>query len=181
MEMRVQITGFGGQGVITAGFILGQAAAIYDDLNSTFVQSYGPEARGSACSSQITISDEPILYPYIKQQDFLVAMSQEGFDKFARISLKGSLVVYDEDLVVVKDGKYDLKFAPIPATRIAEKKIGKRIVANIVILGYLVAQSQVVTLNALEKAVLSAAPKGTEKINEDALRLGLTYGKRVKK
>ena len=72
----IRIAGFGGQGVILAGMVIGKAAAIYDGKFATLTQSFGREARGSACSAQLIVSDEPILYPYFAQPDILVVMSQ---------------------------------------------------------------------------------------------------------
>ena len=76
----IRIAGFGGQGVILAGMVIGKAAAIHDGKFATLTQSFGPEARGSACSAQLIVSDEPILYPYLTQPDILVVMSQEAHD-----------------------------------------------------------------------------------------------------
>ncbi len=121
MTVNIRVTGFGGQGVITAGYILGKAASIYDNKHSIFTQSYGPEARGSACSAQVIISDDKILYPFIKQQDILVALSQEGYDKFIDKTVKGGSVLIDEDLVEVTNSQpKKIKLAKIRSTRIAE-------------------------------------------------------------
>ena len=81
-KKEVIITGFGGQGIVLAGSILGKAAALGDHRESTLIQSYGPESRGGACSAQVVISDTAIFYPYIKTPDVLVCMSQGGYDKY---------------------------------------------------------------------------------------------------
>src|SRR3970282_2286313 len=73
---ELRIAGFGGQGVILAGIVIGKAAAIYDGKHATLTQSFGPEARGSACSAQLVLSDQPILYPYLTALDILGGMSQ---------------------------------------------------------------------------------------------------------
>ena len=175
MDAKVRITGFGGQGVITAGYILGQAASIYDDKYAIFTQSYGPEARGSACSAQVVISDNPILYPFIKQHDILVALSQEGFDKFIEHTAEGGMVLVDEDLVETHHLPPNIKFAAIPSTQIAEKTFKNRIVTNIVMLGFLTSYSGVVSKDAMIKAVLSVVPKRMEKLNSEALNYGLEF------
>ncbi|MBU0509071.1 2-oxoacid:acceptor oxidoreductase family protein [bacterium] len=179
MDARVRITGFGGQGVIMAGYILGQAASVHDDRHAIFTQSYGPEARGSACSAQIVISDLPILNPFIKQQDVLCAMSQEGFDKFVNSMAKDGIVLIDEDLVDLSGLPPDFEsrypIYRIPATRLAEKEIGKRIVTNIMMLGFLASVTGVVTKGAIQTAVANVAPRGTEKLNADALNFGLAF------
>jgi len=175
MLTQVRITGFGGQGVITAGYILGRAVTIYDEQNSIFTMSYGPEARGSACSSQILVSDNPILYPFLDRQDILCAMSQEGFDKFIGESQGGATVLYDPDLIDKGKVSSKIKLFQIPVTKLAEDQFNKRIVANIIMLGHLATTTGVVSEEAILKAVSAVAPGGTQKLNEEALKIGFEY------
>ncbi|MFC2084063.1 2-oxoacid:acceptor oxidoreductase family protein [Bacteroidota bacterium] len=176
MITRVRVTGFGGQGVITAGYILGKAAAIYDDKHSVFTQSYGPEARGSACSAQVIISNEKIHYPFIKQQDILVALSQEGFDKHIDKTVKGGKVIIDEDLVEITNGlQIEAELVKVPTTRIAEKNFGNRIVTNIIMLGCLTSFTGIVSKEAMTDAVKSVVPSRMIKLNTDALNYGFEY------
>ena len=176
MISKIRITGFGGQGVITAGYILGKAASIYDDKYSIFTQSYGPEARGSACSAQVIISDEPILYPFVKMHDILVALSQEGFDKHLNKTVEKGIVLIDEDLVETTNGvPKNIQLAKIPTTRLAEKNFDNRIVTNIIMLGFLTSFTKIVTENAISEAVKSVVPSRMEKLNSDALGFGLNY------
>src|SRR4030042_76847 len=163
MDIRVRITGFGGQGVITAGYILGNAVSVYDDKQAVFTQSYGPEARGSACSAQVAISDKPILRPFFKQHDILVALSQEGFDKYIEQTIEGGTVLVDEDLVEVHSLPPKVKFAAIPSTQIAEKTFNNRIVTNIVMLGFLTSFTNIVSKEGMQESVLSVVPKRTVK------------------
>ena len=79
---EIRITGFGGQGVVLSGHILGRACAIEAGQHSTMIQSFGPEARGSACSSTLVVSDSEVLYPYIHRPDIFVVMSSEGYEKY---------------------------------------------------------------------------------------------------
>src|SRR3990170_4993194 len=88
MRQEVRLAGFGGQGIILAGYVLGKAAALYDGKNAILTQSYGPEARGGACSAELVISDEPIDYPLLSQPDFLVCMSQEAFSKYGAAAVE---------------------------------------------------------------------------------------------
>jgi len=175
MLRQIRITGFGGQGVITAGYILGRAVTIYDERNAIFTMSYGPEARGSACSSQIVVSEDPILYPFLTQQDILCAMSQEGFDKFIGESPDGSTVLYDPDLIEMGKVSSKIKLHPISVTKSAEDQFNKRIVANIIMLGHLAAVTGVVSEEAILQAVAAVAPGGTQKLNEQALKIGFEY------
>lgn len=175
MTKKIRITGFGGQGVITAGFILGNAASVHSDKQAVFTQSYGPEARGSACSAQVVISDKPILLPFFKEHDILVALSQEGFDKYIGQTVEGGTVLVDEHLVEVHGLPAKVKFATIPSTQIAEKTLNNRIVTNIVMLGFFTAFTKVVDIESMKNSVLSVVPKRTEKLNSDALDFGYNF------
>lgn len=175
MKKNIRFTGFGGQGIITAGYFFGSAASVHEHYHATMVQSYGPEARGSACASQVIISDEPILSPYIEDQDVLVAMSQEGFDQyFARTTKKG-LVLIDAELVKPPEGKQNVNVYAIPATRLAEQKLNRRIMANVIMLGFLVKTSGLVKIESLKSSISAWAPKGMEQLNAFALELGKQY------
>lgn len=181
MIVRVRITGFGGQGVITAGYILGKAASVYDNKHSVFTQSYGPEARGSACSAQVIISDEPILYPFIKQQDILIALSQEAYDKYVTKTIKDGRVLIDEDLVEITNNvTHDFSLVEIPTTRLAEKHFDNRIVTNIIMLGFLTSYTGIVSDEAMKEAVTTVVPKRMVKLNVDALCFGIDYNKERK-
>ncbi len=174
---EVRIAGFGGQGIILAGAITGQAAAIFDDKNATLVKAYGPEARGGACSTQLIISDDQIFYPYVQKPNTLVVMSQEAFVKFVDELEPGGVLVVDEDLVKQEDyeavrNKYDLYI--IPSTRIAEE-MGRRIIANIVMLGFFTRVSGLISADAMKNAIKNYVPKGTEELNLTAFQRGYDY------
>ena len=101
--MDIRFSGFGGQGVIRCGLITGKALSLFEDKHATLTQSFGPEARGSACSSQLVISSDRVLYPYIAAPEVLVCMSQEAYEKYEPDLRDGGLLLVDEDLV--KHGK----------------------------------------------------------------------------
>ncbi len=172
MRREIRITGFGGQGVILSGVIVGKAASIYDDKNATMSQSYGPEARGSACSTQILVDDREILYPYIRKADILVAMSQEGCVKFMSELKPDGILIYDEDLVDPGEVKKGIKAYPIKAQRIAETDLGRKIVTNIVMLGFFTAVTQAVPKEAMVEAIKTSVPKGTIELNLKAFERG---------
>jgi len=179
MRKEIRITGFGGQGIILAGYILGKAASVHDGKQATMVQSYGPEARGSACAAQVVIADEKIHDPYVRRQEILAALSQEGFDLFAPQLGRDGVLLYDEDLVERGDGANELALAAaVPATRTAEK-MGRRMAANIVMLGFLTGCTGLVSPEAMEQAVRTSVPAGTEEFNLSALRQGLEYAAAV--
>ena len=173
---EVRFTGFGGQGMAVIGSILGRAAAVYDGKQATMTQSYGPEARGGASSSQVIISDGRIFYPYVIQSDILVGMSQEGYDKHRSNLKKTGVLLYDEDLVTL-DPKEDAKHIyTIPATRFAEE-LGRKIVANIVMLGFLSGMTEIVGEDALKKAIAESVPKPTIQLNFKAFDKGREHAK----
>jgi 2-oxoglutarate ferredoxin oxidoreductase subunit gamma len=179
-RVEVKIGGFGGQGVILSGIILGRAAALHDGKDATLTQSFGPEARGGACSAQVVISRERNLYPCVTRPDVLVVMSQPAYDKFIVDMNPGGLVLYEENLVKPRDESKNLKTFGIPATKIAEG-MGRKMVLNIVMLGFFTALSGMVAVEAVENAVAESVPRGTQKLNQDAFRRGYNYGMELKK
>lgn len=170
---EVIITGFGGQGIILAGRIIGKAAALGDGKESTLVQSYGPESRGGACSAQVVISDRSIHYPYIRQPDVLVCMSQSGYEKYIDAIKDSTLLLIDEDLVHPEHIEID-PFA-IPATRMAEE-IGRKMMANIIMTGFFTAITQKISLTAAKDTVAASVPRGTEELNIKAFSKGYDFG-----
>jgi len=172
---EIRLSGFGGQGIILAGYIIGRAASIFDSKNATFIQDYGPEARGGACRADVVISDEPVLYPYIKTPSVLVVMSQQAYNKYCAGNRQGALTIIDADLV--KPGEAGGKILAIPATRIAEE-LGRVTVANVVMLGFFTAVTDVVSIEAMKRAISASVPKGTEELNAKAFERGYAYHKR---
>jgi 2-oxoglutarate ferredoxin oxidoreductase subunit gamma len=172
----IRIGGLGGQGVILSGIILGKAASIFDGRNATLIQAFGPEARGSACSAQVTIADDPVAYPYVQNPDVLVVMSADAYTQFIPTLKPEGLLLYEEELVTPKDLPPGVKAYGIPATRIAEE-LGRRLVLNIVMVGFFAGVTGVVSLVAAEKALLSSVPKGTESLNLNAFRRGYEHGR----
>lgn len=171
---QIVITGFGGQGVVLAGKIVGKAAAIGDQLESTLVQAYGPESRGGACSAQVTISDTQIHYPYIQYPDILVAMSQSGYEKYKDLLKKGGILIVDQDLVHPESGRGD--YFSVPCTRLAEE-MGLKMMANIIMIGFFTAVTRAVSLEAARQTVEASVPKGTEEKNLKAFEKGWEYGR----
>ncbi|MEE4354309.1 MAG: 2-oxoacid:acceptor oxidoreductase family protein [Desulfatiglans sp.] len=175
---EIIITGFGGQGIVLAGRILGEAATLGDHKQSTLVQSYGPEARGGACSAEVIISDNSIHYPYVRNPDILVCMSQSGYDKFVKELKKEGTLLIDQDLVQPKG--VGRTYFSIPSTRIAEE-LGRKMMANIIMIGFITTLTGAVSVSAAEKAVAQSVPKGTEKMNLIAFKRGCDHGLAVLK
>jgi 2-oxoglutarate ferredoxin oxidoreductase subunit gamma len=177
-EKQIVITGFGGQGIVMAGDILGKAAALYDHKNATMTQNYGPEARGGACSSQVIISSEEILYPCVENPEILVCMSQDAYSKNIKTLRSGGTLIWDTDLVHTRKLDINCKTFNIPATRFAEQ-LGTRMMANIVMLGFLSAVEPLVHAESLKKAVLDSVPQATKDNNLKAFNTGREYGNSV--
>ena len=179
-RVEVRFSGSGGQGIILAGVILAEAAAIYDNKNAVQSQSYGPEARGGASKSEVIISDGEIDYPKATHIDILLALTQIACDKYSPdIKKKGILIVDSHEVQTIPKG--DFSVYTIPIFNLAEEKIGKRIVANIIALGAVVGLTQVVSRKAIEEAVLARVPRGTEDLNLKALGLGFDEAEKLKK
>jgi 2-oxoglutarate ferredoxin oxidoreductase subunit gamma len=182
-RIDIKLGGFGGQGIILSGYILGKAATIFEGKEAVLTQSYGPEARGGACSADVVISEGKVDYPYLKDIRILVVMSQEAYGTYTKNLDKGGQLLIDEDLVEIDKKqiqKMKWKVFRIPATRFAEE-LGKKIVANIVMLGFFTAVTDVVSYDAMKNAILSSVPKGTEQLNESAFNKGHDHGKEATK
>jgi 2-oxoglutarate ferredoxin oxidoreductase subunit gamma len=179
MEKRTEIrlAGEGGQGMILAGIILAEAAAIYDGKQAVQTQSYGPEARGGASRSEVVISDGEIDHPEVLSADVVVALSQEAYKKFAKSVRAGGLLIVDQDHV---ETSADFNGIKIPVARIAHETTGKTITANTVALGLLVGLTNMVSRAAIEKAITARAPKGTDEINRKALQAGFAAAEQIK-
>lgn len=176
---EVRFSGSGGQGLILIGKVLAEAVALYEDKYATQSQSYGPEARGGASRSEVIISDEEIDYPKAIQIDFMMALTQEACDKYHYNLKENGILLTDSRFVKnIPEGNFHVYKVPIIDT--AEKEIGKRLVANILALGIFAELSGMVSPQALEKAILSRVPKGTEELNRKAFWKGIELGKKLK-
>jgi 2-oxoglutarate ferredoxin oxidoreductase subunit gamma len=175
---EIRLSGSGGQGLILMGIILAEAIGIYDGKFVAQTQSYGPEARGGSSKSEVIVSDEEIDYPKAMQLDLLLAMNQKTCDEFYPDLKPEGLLIVDSTFVTQVPTP---KVFQIPFTRIAREKFKREVVANIIALGGLTQLSPVVSSKAIESAVLARVPKGTEKLNREALKAGIAAAKRAKK
>lgn len=174
LRKEIVISGFGGQGIVLAGHILGKAASLIDQRESTLTQSYGPEARGGACSAQVIISSSTIHYPYVRNPDILVCLSQGAYDKFHELLKDGGTLIVDQDLIQYGEpGRPN--FFSIPATRMAEE-LGHKMMANIVMLGFFTAVTGAVSADGVRDVVAESVPRGSEQKNVAAFSKGYEYG-----
>lgn len=170
-RVEVRLSGAGGDGLLTAGKILGAAAVLFDGKHATQSQSFGPEARGAACRSEVVIDDAEVQAGKATHIDVLLALSQEAVDRYLHEVQPGGLVIVDGDHVArVPPGDYAVARLPLKAK--ARDDLGAAASASIVALGAIVALRPVVSRQSLENAVLLHVPKGTEQLNKRALDLG---------
>jgi 2-oxoglutarate ferredoxin oxidoreductase subunit gamma len=174
---ELRIAGFGGQGVVLAGQIVGQAVAVYDKQYAAFTQSYGPEARGGSCTAEVVAADTPIGYPYLTAPQVVVALSQDAYNKYARNLAPETQLVVDADLVK-PDPVEKHSFLSVPANRLA-RDMGRPVVSNIILLGFLAAVSDFVSVDALRQSVLASVPKGTGELNMKAFETGFQFGRKL--
>lgn len=172
-RVEIRFTGLGGQGVVLAAHVVGRACAIEAGNHATMMQSFGPEARGSACSATLVVSSDEVLYPYVNGVDVLVAMSAEGYEKHAAGLGDDGLLLYERDLVEAAPRPGQRAFG-IPSTRIAES-LGRAIVQNMVMVGFFTGVTGLVPVEAMHAAVEASAPPGTAELNLAAFAAGFDY------
>lgn len=178
-RFEIRLSGSGGQGLVLAGVILAEAAAIYENIYAVQSQSYGPEARGGASKSEVIIGSEPISYPKAVKPDLLLALNQESFNKYAGSVREGGLIIADSEFVEDRShGPYTL--TAIPIVDLARSRVGREMVVNIVCLGIIQELTGVVSYESLEQAVLHRVPKGTEEMNIKALKVGIEAARQFK-
>jgi 2-oxoglutarate ferredoxin oxidoreductase subunit gamma len=173
--VEIRFSGFGGQGIIRCGLITGKALSLYDDKYATMTQSFGPEARGSACSSQLVVSEERVLYPYIEAPHILVSMSQEAYEKYEPDLRENGILLLDKDLVKAKPPRGEIRIYSVPSTRVAEN-LGNRITANLVMLGFFTAVTGIVSQDAMKEAIPGFVPERFIGLNFRAFEKGYEYG-----
>ncbi len=175
---EVQLGGFGGQGIISAGRIIGQAAALYDKLEGCFTQSYGPEARGGAAGSQVVVSSDPIHHPHVIRPTSMIIMSQGAYVKYVPTLAPGGALVIDDALVNLPDDhRQDITTYGLPATHLAEK-LGTSRAANSVMLGFWTAIAGVVSRDAMRYSVAESVPGKTVDLNLKCFDAGYDEGLR---
>lgn len=175
MKKQLRIAGLGGQGVVLSARLFGQAGVIekrYAAQSST----YGPESRGTLCRAEVIISDEPIDYPYVTEADFLIALAQEGYEKFSG-NVKDA-ILFDPKVVSPRAGM-TARHIPIPATEIVLKELGNKAVTNIIMLSALAGCTSLVSKESLTEAVRMTVGKDFYELNLKALELGWKLGLEV--
>jgi len=180
MRVEIRIGGFGGQGIIRTGLILATASCVYGDKNAIQTASYGPESRGGRCKSEVIISDEDIDFPKVEHPDILVAMSQEAYLRYVDDLKENGILIVDPDLVPNQRDNLEVRMYEVPATKIAEG-LGKKIVANVVMMGAFAAITNLLGLEHLKESIRRNVPKAFMELNLIAFEKGYEYGKSLLK
>jgi 2-oxoglutarate ferredoxin oxidoreductase subunit gamma len=173
-RVEIRLGGFGGQGVVTAGELLGRAANL-DGNEAVLTKAYGPEIRGASVIADVIIDNTAIDYPHTEAPDLLVCFSQDAHDRLSPGLRPGGRVFFDEDLVRPATG---LDCYPINALR-AAKALGNRVVANIIMLGFLAEVTAVVGRDALVRAMLERLPEKVHDLNTRALATGFEHPRKT--
>lgn len=176
-QLELRLSGSGGQGLITAGIILAEAA-LKDNMNAIQTQSYGPEARGGASKAEVIISDAAIDFPKVTLPTMTLALTQIASDKYiSDITEDGTIII--DDSIQLPEGIKAKNIYKLPIIKTAINEVGKEIVANIVALGLIVGLTGIVSEESLESAIMSRIPKGTEDLNRLALKKGYELAKNI--
>jgi 2-oxoglutarate ferredoxin oxidoreductase subunit gamma len=176
MRTEILLGGSGGQGLILAGYFLAEAAVLYEGKNATHNQSYGLEARGGRCKSEVIISDSEINYAQLTKPDVLLAMTQDSFDLYAPLVKNEGLIIIDSTLVDNTENiDAKAKIESFPITEMAFRKTATKITANVTALGILTRLTKVISIENIEREVAAKAPLGTAERNLMALRCGYDY------
>lgn len=178
MRKDIRIAGFGGQGIILAGIVIGKAAALHDGLYAVQTQSYGPEARGGASKTEVVVSEEEVDYPKVEHPDIFIAMSQLALTSYLGDLKDGGMLIVDPDMISGEEvmqfvQEHNINLYKAPATKTAAEDIGLKIVSNIVMVGAITRITKVVSENAVRAAIAESVPPGTEKKNLEAFEAGL--------
>jgi 2-oxoglutarate ferredoxin oxidoreductase subunit gamma len=173
-RFELRIAGLGGQGIVTAGVMIGRAASVFGGKNVTLAQSYGPESRGGACKVEVIVSDEKISYPKLRKPSLVAVMSQEAYRMNISDLSGDTIVIIDPDMIEDDQLNHTARTYRVPATRIAER-LGKKIVSNMVMVGAIIGLTSMVDTAAVEKAIAKYTPRGTEQLNITAFRNGYDF------
>jgi len=176
MQTEVIISGFGGQGTLYAGQVLAYAA-MDEGKQVTWIPSYGPEMRGGTANCTVVVSDEEIGSPTVKHPKAVLALNLPSLDKYEDMIAPGGCIVVNESMVNRKPTRTDIRVVMLPANEIA-REIGNERATNMVMLGALLANMDILPIEALEKALKNHTAQRLQKfveMNIQALRRGGEY------
>lgn len=174
-HQEIIFAGFGGQGILSMGKFLAYAG-LEENLNVSWLPSYGPEMRGGTANCSVIVSENPIGAPLVTDATTVVVMNRPSLDKFESHVVKGGLLIVDSDLVNREPERTDIEVIKIPAQRIAEE-VGSKKIANMVLLGALVEKTKIVSMESLLKALKEHGKEQFYELNKKALERGAEFAK----
>ena len=178
MRYDIRFSGSGGQGIITAGILLAQAAAIKAGKNAVQSQSYGPEARGGASKAEVIISDDEINYPKIISPDIIISLTQESYNKYA-VDLKDNALIIVDNTLVHEYKQDNHKVYAVPITSSVKELLGSSVSANIVTLGVVNEICKILDHSWLLEVIVGNFPERAAENNKKAYNLGIELAKKV--
>ncbi len=176
MHEEIIFSGFGGQGALFAGQLLAYAAVDHGE-QVTWIPSYGPEMRGGTAHCTVVLSDMPIGSPMVRHPGMVVALNLPSFQKYESLVKPGGLLVYNSSLMDARPARADIQYCAVPANEIADR-LGNARMANVVLLGALLAVKEILPLAAVEAALdahLSSRQRQFLAANKEALRAGAAH------
>lgn len=176
MQKEIIISGFGGQGVLFAGQLLSYAA-MDEGLQTTWIPSYGPEMRGGTANCTVVIADEEIGSPFVRNPQAVLVMNNPSLIKYEPLVSVGGLMVINSTIVDIATTRTDIHIMQVPANELAES-LGDRRVTNMVMLGTLLANLPILTIESIERAMknhLGARYQKFFSLNSNALHKGAEY------
>lgn len=174
-NQEIIFAGFGGQGILSMGKFLAYAG-MDEGLNVSWLPSYGPEMRGGTANCSVIVTEENIGSPIVTQPTALVVMNRPSLDKFENTVVPGGLIILDSSLVNREVKRTDVTVLSIPATEDADK-IGSKRIANMILLGALVAKTGIIPMETLLNALKSHGKESFFEVNKKALEKGMEYVK----
>lgn len=175
-DMNAVLAGFGGQGILFMGKVIAYAG-LYDDKQVSWLPSYGPEMRGGTANCSVCISDEVICSPLVNTPNALIVMNLPSYEKFIDKVVPGGTVIVDSTLINVKCERTDIDIHYVPATALAEEN-GLKGLANIILMGKLMALTNFCTMETMEKTLTKIVPPRKQHLvakNMEAVVLGAEY------
>ena len=173
-ELKIIFAGFGGQGILSMGKFLAHAG-MDENLNVSWLPSYGPEMRGGTANCSVILTKSDIGSPIIYSADAVVAMTRPALDKFEDQIVSGGLLIYDSDLITRQPARSDITAIKIPAQTRAES-IGNKKIANMILLGALIAKTKIISVDSLLDSLKEHGKEGFYEINKKAINEGIGYG-----
>ena len=181
---EIEISGLGGQGVITLSKLIASAVILHEDgKNATQTEAYGAAARGGSCWGEVVIHDSEELIDYpraIPPYDILIVLSEDAVSKYKKSAKNGGIVIYDSTTINPNKMKFkNSNIYDVPAQRIARDKF-KTIVSNVLLFGAVIGISGIITEKSGLSTVEEFVPKKFLDLNIHAYNKGIEVGKNLK-